>query len=131
MVRELEGQLVSCLLIDAKEEGELFVVTETPLAVTRPQPTSRPLCHVEPEKRACQCISVARIGMRRRDPLRLRRPAFPQEDTKDDYRGNCQELALPVLKRLEPELARTHEFEQALCRPAVLQQLFVVLYPAT
>jgi hypothetical protein len=61
------------------------------------------------------------------DRLGLRRAALPQEDPEHDQGADRQELALPVLHGLEPELRAGHEPEQREGCLAVLDLLLVVL----
>src|SRR6185503_6822321 len=54
----------------------------------------------------CRRDSVIALGMRRRDWLGFGRTLLSEEDCEYDHRGDRQELALPVLERLEPKLRR-------------------------
>ena len=62
--------------------------------------------------------------MGRRHRLRLGRFALPQPDRKDDQHRGRQELALPVLEALEPELGIAEIGKVAGRRVAMLERLF-------
>src|SRR5688572_27283196 len=70
-------------------------------------------------------ILVRRVW--RGDGLALRRALLPQEDRQNHHRRDSQELALPVLERLEPEFARAHKLKRRNRLPAPLQLLAVEL----
>ena len=68
---------------------------------------SDPLNCSSATRRGRHCVrAIRRSASGGGNRLRLRRPALPQEDRQDDQRADRQELALPVLERLEPELRR-------------------------
>src|SRR4026207_1555774 len=51
-------------------------------------------------------LLTSRLSMRRVHRFGLWRPSLSQIHRQPDHRGNRQELALPILKRLEPEFRR-------------------------
>src|SRR5688500_9560782 len=59
--------------------------------------------------------------------LRLRGATLPQEDRQHYQHTHRQELALPVLERLEPEPGSSHIGSHGYCLAAVLQLLLTVL----
>src|SRR4029079_1114293 len=65
------------------------------------------------------------VAVRLPPRLRFGRTAVPQEYRQADDRGDCDELALPVLHRLEPELRRRQVAPRRDRGLAVLQLLFV------
>src|SRR5678816_4490881 len=50
----------------------------------------------------------AGLAMRGRDRLAVRRPALAKPDAEEPHRRHAEELALPVLEGLEPELRPQH-----------------------
>ena len=80
--------------------------------------------------RAARSSVVAGVAVRHVHGLRLRRPALAQEHRQHDDRAHGEELALPVLERLEPELGRPHEVPRVDARLTVLVLLGAVLVGA-
>src|SRR5688572_279460 len=63
--------------------------------------------------------------MRRGDRLRFRRAMLAKVDAEDDQHRNRQELALPVLQALVPELRVGQGLNHRLLWPAMLDRLFI------
>ena len=61
------------------------------------------------------------------DRLRLRGAALPEVDAQDHEGADGQELGLPVLERLEPEVGGPHERRRRHGRAAVRLLLLAVL----
>ena len=63
--------------------------------------------------------------MRRRDGFRFRRATLAKVDAEHDQHCNRQELALPVLEALVPELRIGQGLNYRLLGPAMLDRLFI------
>jgi hypothetical protein len=76
-------------------------------------------------------LSTSRLGMRRMYGFRFRRPSLSEVHREPDHRGNRQKLALPVLKRLKPELRGAHELQHGNCVAAVQALIYIELQGPT
>src|SRR5215204_6004766 len=64
-------------------------------------------------RRVDRCFSSAGVIVRGSDRLRFWRTPLSEKDRQDDDTADGQELALPVLERLEPEGRCGHELHGA------------------
>src|SRR5918995_2013998 len=67
------------------------------------------------------------LAVRSGNGLRFRRPALAQENGQHHDRKDRQELALPVLERLEPEFTGTEELQRRDGMTSMRELLLAVL----